>query len=72
MTKKERKSKLEAVAPHGVGVPVLAGSAAYAICAARVWRGTLEDKLRMAKKFYTVVAVSMLLGLLLNYPAFMQ
>lgn len=50
-----------------LGVPVLAGSAAYAAAEARVWRGTLEDKPRLAKKFYAVVAVSMLLGLLLNY-----
>ena len=50
-----------------LGVPVLAGAAAYAISEARAWRGTLEDKPRMAKKFYAVVAVSMLVGLLLNY-----
>lgn len=50
-----------------LGVPVLAGAAAYAIAEARVWRGTLEDKPRLAKKFYAVVAVSMLLGLSLNY-----
>jgi Mn2+/Fe2+ NRAMP family transporter len=50
-----------------LGVPVLAGSAAYAAAEARVWRGTLEDKPRLAKRFYAVVAVSMLLGLLLNY-----
>ena len=50
-----------------LGVPVLAGAAAYAIAEARVWRGTLEDKPRMAKKFYAVVAVSMLVGLLLNF-----
>jgi NRAMP (natural resistance-associated macrophage protein)-like metal ion transporter len=50
-----------------LGVPVLAGSAAYAISEAGVWPGTLEDKPRLAKKFYAVVAVSMLLGLLLNY-----
>ena len=50
-----------------LGVPVLAGAAAYAISEARVWRGTLEDKPRMAKKFYAVVAVSMLVGLLLNF-----
>src|SRR5207244_10004786 len=50
-----------------LAVPVLAGSAAYAVAEARVWRGTLEDKPRLAKKFYAVVAVSMLLGLSLNY-----
>jgi Mn2+/Fe2+ NRAMP family transporter len=32
-----------------------------------VWRGTLEDKPRIAKKFYAVVAVSMLVGPLLNF-----
>src|SRR5207342_2409455 len=37
-----------------LGVPVLAGSAAYTISEARVWRGTLEEKPRMAKKFYAV------------------
>jgi NRAMP (natural resistance-associated macrophage protein)-like metal ion transporter len=50
-----------------LGVPVLAGSAAYAVAEAGVWRGTLEDKPQLAKKFYAVVAVSMLLGLSLNY-----
>jgi NRAMP (natural resistance-associated macrophage protein)-like metal ion transporter len=50
-----------------LGVPVLAGSAAYAAAEALLWRGTLEDKPRLAKKFYAVVAVAMLLGLLLNY-----
>jgi NRAMP (natural resistance-associated macrophage protein)-like metal ion transporter len=50
-----------------LGVPVLAGAAAYAIAEARVWRGTFEDKPPLAKKFYAVVAVSMLLGLSLNY-----
>jgi len=50
-----------------LGVPVLAGSAAYAVAEARVWRGTLEDKPGLAKKFYAVVAVSMLLGLSMNY-----
>jgi NRAMP (natural resistance-associated macrophage protein)-like metal ion transporter len=50
-----------------LGVPVLAGAAAYAVAEARVWRGTLEDKPRLAKKFYAMVGVSMLLGLSLNY-----
>ncbi|MEK6287346.1 MAG: Nramp family divalent metal transporter [Acidobacteriota bacterium] len=50
-----------------LAVPVLAGAAAYAIAEARLWRGTLEDEPRLAKKFYAVVAVSMLLGLSLNY-----
>ena len=35
-----------------LGVPVLAGAAAYAIAEARVWRDTLEDRPRLAKKFW--------------------
>jgi NRAMP (natural resistance-associated macrophage protein)-like metal ion transporter len=50
-----------------LAVPVLAGSAAYAVAEAREWRGTLEDRPRLSRKFYTVIAVSMLLGLVLNY-----
>jgi NRAMP (natural resistance-associated macrophage protein)-like metal ion transporter len=50
-----------------LGVPVLAGAAAYAVAEARMWRGTLEVKPGLARKFYAVVAVSMLLGLALNY-----
>jgi len=50
-----------------LGVPVLAGAAAYAVAEARDWRGSLEDKPSLARKFYAVVAVSMLLGLSLNY-----
>ncbi|HAF16466.1 MAG TPA: iron transporter [Blastocatellia bacterium] len=50
-----------------LGVPVLAGAAAYAIAEASAWRGTLEDKPRLAKKFYAVVATAMILGLGLDY-----
>jgi NRAMP (natural resistance-associated macrophage protein)-like metal ion transporter len=53
-----------------LAVPVLAGSAAYAVAEAREWRGTLEDRPRLSRKFYTVIAVSMLLGLMLNYVGF--
>jgi hypothetical protein len=35
-----------------LGMPVFAGAAAYAIAEARVWRGTLEDRPRLAKKFW--------------------
>src|SRR5258705_8244608 len=50
-----------------LGVPVLACAAAYAVAEARAWRGTLEDKPRLAKKFYGIVALAMILGLVLNY-----
>jgi len=50
-----------------LGVPVLAGSAAYAVAEAMHWRGSLEDRPRRAPKFYAVLAVAVLLGLVLNY-----
>lgn len=50
-----------------LGVPVLAGAAAYAVAEAMNWRGTLEDKPRLAKKFYAIVASAMLVGLALQY-----
>jgi NRAMP (natural resistance-associated macrophage protein)-like metal ion transporter len=53
-----------------LGVPVLAGAAAYAIAEASAWRGTLEDRPRLAKKFYGVVGAAMIIGLILNYAGF--
>jgi Mn2+/Fe2+ NRAMP family transporter len=41
-----------------LGVPVLAGSCAYAVAEAEGWRGSLEDTPRLARRFYAVVAVS--------------
>lgn len=53
-----------------LAVPVLAGSAAYAVAEAKGWPGTLEDRPRLSRKFYAVVAVSMLLGLALDFVGF--
>jgi NRAMP (natural resistance-associated macrophage protein)-like metal ion transporter len=53
-----------------LAVPVLSGSAAYAIAEAEQWRGNLESKPNLAKRFYAVVAVSMLLGLGLDFVGF--
>lgn len=50
-----------------LGVPVLAGSAAYAISEAGAWRAGINEKPRMAKKFYSVVVFSMLAGMVLEY-----
>src|SRR3984885_11337236 len=50
-----------------LGVPVLAGSCAYAISEAAAWRGSLESKPRGAKKFYGVLAAAMTIGLVINY-----
>jgi NRAMP (natural resistance-associated macrophage protein)-like metal ion transporter len=53
-----------------LAVPVLAGSAAYAVAEAKDWRGTLEDRPRISPGFYAVVAVAMLLGLTLDFVGF--
>lgn len=53
-----------------LAVPVLAGSAAYAVSEAARWRGTLEARPRLAPKFYAVVGVSMALGLALDFAGF--
>ena len=53
-----------------LAVPVLAGSAAYAVAEAKSWRGTLEDRPNFSRKFYAVVAVSMVLGLILDFVGF--
>jgi Mn2+/Fe2+ NRAMP family transporter len=50
-----------------LAVPVLAGSCAYAIAEASAWRGSLDRRPRQAKRFYLVLAVSMALGIALNY-----
>jgi NRAMP (natural resistance-associated macrophage protein)-like metal ion transporter len=50
-----------------IGVPVLAGSCAYAIAEAAIWRGSLEKKPRAARRFYGVLAVAMTIGLALDY-----
>jgi Mn2+/Fe2+ NRAMP family transporter len=50
-----------------LGVPVLAGSSAYAVSEAAVWRGSLADRPHLARGFYAVIAVGLLLGLALDY-----
>ncbi len=50
-----------------IGVPVLAGSAAYAAAEAMNWRQGLERRPQDAKGFYAVIAVSVLLGLIIQY-----
>ena len=50
-----------------LGVPVLAGSAAYAVAEAGAWRSGMNERPRMAKKFYGVIAVAMLAGRAMNF-----
>jgi NRAMP (natural resistance-associated macrophage protein)-like metal ion transporter len=50
-----------------LGVPVLAGSSAFAIAEAMAWGASLDKPPRLAPKFYAVLAVAMALGLGLDY-----
>lgn len=50
-----------------LAVPVLAGSAAYAVCEARGWPVGLEHKPRDAIGFYTVIGLAMLVGVAVDY-----
>ena len=48
-------------------VPILTGSAAYAIAEALGWKHGLDEKPRRAKLFYGVIAASTLVGMLVNF-----
>jgi Mn2+/Fe2+ NRAMP family transporter len=50
-----------------LGVPVLAGSCAYAIAEAADWVGSLEVHPPLAHGFYGVIAIAMAIGLGLDY-----
>ncbi len=50
-----------------IGVPVLAGSGAYALSEAMGWKEGLERKVRNARGFYGVIAASVLLGLVIQF-----
>ena len=51
-----------------LAVPVLAGSAAYAIGEALRWRTGLDRKPLEAKGFYAVLSAATLIGLAINFP----
>jgi Mn2+/Fe2+ NRAMP family transporter len=50
-----------------LGVPVLAGSCAYAIAEASASRGSLEKKPHSARRFYTVLAAAMVGGFAIDF-----
>ncbi len=50
-----------------IGVPVLAGSAAYAVSEAMGWTWGLERKVAEARGFYAVISVSVLAALVIQY-----
>src|SRR6266481_4895096 len=46
-----------------LGVPVLAGSSAYAVAEGAAWRGSLADRAAQAREFYGVIGVGLALVL---------
>ena len=50
-----------------LGVPVLAGSAAYAVAEAAAWRRGMDTQPHQARNFYLVIAASMLIGVALSF-----
>lgn len=50
-----------------IGVPVLAGSGAYALCEAMGWNWGLERELSDARGFYAVIALSVLAALFMQF-----
>lgn len=50
-----------------LAVPVLTGSAAYAVAETFGWRSGLDEKPRHARKFYAVIAASTLVGVLIDF-----
>jgi len=50
-----------------LAVPVLAGSAAYAVTETMEWKSGLDKKLHEAKEFYAIVAFATLGGVVLNF-----
>jgi NRAMP (natural resistance-associated macrophage protein)-like metal ion transporter len=50
-----------------LAVPVLTGSAAYAVAETFGWPSGLDEKPRHAKKFYGVIAASTIIGVLIDF-----
>lgn len=50
-----------------LAVPVLTGSAAYAVSETFGWPSGLDEKPRHAKKFYAVIAASTIVGVLIDF-----
>ena len=55
--------------PGLLAVPVLAGSAAYALSEAFRWREGLDRRLLQAKSFYATIAVATMVGVGLNFTS---
>jgi Mn2+/Fe2+ NRAMP family transporter len=53
-----------------LAIPVLAGSAAYAVGDTRGWKMSLDDKPWEAVGFYSVIGLAVVLGLAIDYSGF--
>lgn len=53
-----------------LAIPVLSGSLSYIITETFGWKQGLNEKFHQAKAFYIVIAISLVLGLLMNYIGF--
>jgi NRAMP (natural resistance-associated macrophage protein)-like metal ion transporter len=52
-----------------LAIPVLAGSAAYAMAGTFKWKNSLEYKPEAAKEFYSIIAVATVLGVALSFTS---
>jgi NRAMP (natural resistance-associated macrophage protein)-like metal ion transporter len=50
-----------------LAVPILTGSSAYAMCDGLDWKSGLDEKFHGARRFYTVIAISTLIGMLITF-----
>jgi NRAMP (natural resistance-associated macrophage protein)-like metal ion transporter len=50
-----------------LSIPVLAGSAAYAVAESFKWKEGLYRKLKQARAFYGVIIISIIIGILINF-----
>jgi Mn2+/Fe2+ NRAMP family transporter len=50
-----------------LAIPVLAGSLSYALAETFQWEQGLDKKYKDAKAFYAIIAVSLIIGLLINF-----
>ncbi len=50
-----------------LAIPVLAGSLSYALAETFLWQQGLNKKFKEAKPFYAVIAVSLIIGLCINF-----
>lgn len=50
-----------------LAVPVLTGSIGYAVAEGFGWKYGLDEKPKRARKFYTIIAASTLVGMLMNF-----